>query len=66
MQLAVYLADRKISMSAFARTIGAKNARTVQRYVKHGRLPSRAMMERITTATAGAVQPNDFYSDAAE
>ena len=66
MQLAAYLADREISMSAFARAVGAKNARTIQRYVKHGRLPSRVMMDRITAETEGAVQPNDFYAVAGE
>lgn len=60
MKLAVYLADNGISLSAFARTVGAKNARTIQRYTKHGRVPAGTMMARIMAATDGKVLPNDF------
>lgn len=66
MQLASFLRESGISLNAFARQIGAKNARTVQRYTKHGRIPSSRMMQKIVTATEGKVQPNDFYSAAAE
>lgn len=60
MRLAAYLALNGISLSAFAREVGAKNARTIQRYTKHGRVPAGAMMARIMTATEGQVQPSDF------
>ncbi len=66
MQLQAYLSTNDISLSEFARRVGAKNARTVQRYTKHGRMPSRRMMEAIVRETNGEVQPNDFYADAAE
>lgn len=60
MKLAVYLADNGVSLSAFARQVGAKNARTIQRYTKHGRVPSGTMMARIMAETNGMVRPNDF------
>lgn len=65
MKLHAYLAERRISLSAFARQVGAKNARTIQRYTKHGRVPSGPMMAKIMAETGGAVQPNDFCSAAA-
>lgn len=66
MQLATYLAQEGLSLSAFAVRVGAKNARTVQRYVKQTRIPSGAMMAKIAEATAGAVQPSDFFEAAPE
>ncbi len=65
MLLTTYLEREELSLSAFARRIGTKHARTVERYAKGLAIPNRAMMERIVKATDGAVQPNDFYSDAA-
>lgn len=62
MTLSDYLTRGSISMNEFARRIGAKNARTVQRYIKQGRIPSGTMMARIVAATGGAVQPNDFFA----
>lgn len=64
MRLEAYLASNGISLSAFARQVGAKNARTIQRYTKHGRVPAGAMMARIMTATEGQVQPSDFVAPA--
>lgn len=60
MQLATYLAAENISLSEFARRIGAKNARTVQRYTKHGQIPGGKMMAKIMRETGGKVQPADF------
>lgn len=62
MILANYLADADMSLSEFARRIGAKNARTVQRYTKHGRVPSGTMMAAIVRETKGKVQPSDFLA----
>lgn len=62
MKLADYLREADITISEFARRIDAKNARTVQRYTKHGRVPSGAMMAKIMAATEGRVQPTDFFS----
>lgn len=61
MTLTDYLTETETSLSAFARLIGAKNARTVQRYTKHGRIPSGEMMAKIAAVTGGRVQPNDFF-----
>jgi hypothetical protein len=61
MTLNDYLIATGTSLSAFARAIGAKNARTVQRYTKHGRIPSGQMMARISAATEGQVQAGDFF-----
>jgi hypothetical protein len=61
MKLATYLASAQISLSEFSRQIGAKNARTVQRYTKHDRVPSGTMMMKIVSATGGVVQPSDFF-----
>jgi transcriptional regulator with XRE-family HTH domain len=61
MQLADYLAAQGLSLNEFARRVGAKNARTIQRYTKHGRTPSGRMMAEIARVTNGAVQPNDFF-----
>jgi hypothetical protein len=62
MKLSDYLALERISLGEFARRIDVRNARTVQRYIKGQRLPSRAIMERITRETAGKVSPNDFFA----
>ena len=60
MTLTDYLATNEISLGEFARRIGARNARTVQRYTRHGRVPSGSMMAAIVEATKGDVQPADF------
>ncbi|MDB5733182.1 MAG: hypothetical protein JWQ03_3077 [Variovorax sp.] len=60
MQLATYLSQRSISLGEFARQIGARNARTVQRYTKHGRIPSGQMLAQIHRATNGLVTVEDF------
>jgi hypothetical protein len=63
MKLATYLAYHKISFSEFARRVGTKHPRTVERYAKGQRIPSGRMMAAIVASTAGAVQPADFVSD---
>lgn len=64
MTLEAYLRDESLSLGEFARRIGARNARTVQRYVKGLRIPSVAMMGAIQRETDGKVQPNDFFAQA--
>ncbi len=61
MQLRLYLALNRLSYADFARRIGSKHARTVQRYSKGYQRPNAVMMGRIVEATAGAVTPNDFF-----
>jgi len=64
MLLTEYLKREELSFSEFARRIGTKHARTVERYAKRQAIPNRVMMHRITEQTSGAVTPNDFYPDA--
>lgn len=66
MTLGQYLTDNEISFSEFARRIGTKHARTVERYVKNKRVPSGRMMAAIIKATDGAVQVSDFFEPAAQ
>lgn len=65
MKLAAYLEANGLTHGAFARLIGACNARTIQRYTVHNRVPSGPMIARIVAATDGAVQPTDFIDDPA-
>lgn len=62
MKLATYLEHHGISFSEFARRMGTKHPRTVERYAKGQRIPSGRMMAAIVAASAGAVQPADFLS----
>jgi hypothetical protein len=62
MRLEAYLKREKLTLSAFARQIGTKHARTVERHAKGYSIPSREMMARITTATGGEVTANDFFA----
>ena len=57
-----YLKAESLSYGEFARRIGAKNARTVQRYVEGARIPRPDKMERIGRETGGRVGPADFYA----
>lgn len=61
MKLSDYLSSENVSMSEFARRIEVRNARTVQRYVRGERVPTRSVMERISRETDGRVCPNDFF-----
>lgn len=60
MKLATYLRDRKLSQREFADATGIA-PETVNRLVNGRLMPGRKMMERIATATGGAVQPNDWF-----
>lgn len=61
MKLRDYLSSRKIRLEDFAVAIGASHAAVVSRYANGRRMPDRDAMAAIVKATAGAVQPNDFY-----
>jgi transcriptional regulator with XRE-family HTH domain len=63
MDLRQYLDDRAIPITAFAGTIGV-SVQAIHRYLNGERIPKREVMDRITRATAGKVQPNDFFSSA--
>lgn len=55
MQLRDYLTANNLSYGAFAKLIGAKNGRTVHRYVTGDRRPRRDMIKAILRATDGQV-----------
>jgi transcriptional regulator with XRE-family HTH domain len=65
MTLEHFLTTEGLSLGEFARRIGARNARTVQRYVKGLRTPSYGMMRAIQRETDGKVTPNDFFPEEA-
>ncbi len=59
MKLKEYLKKNKLTIAAFADSIGLAPF-SVERYVK-GRLPQPDAMVSIFRETKGAVAPNDFY-----
>lgn len=61
MNLRLFLDETKITPAAFARSIYV-SAQTVHRYLDGIRIPRPEILERITKATNGAVQPNDFFA----
>jgi transcriptional regulator with XRE-family HTH domain len=63
MHLTQYLADRKMSVSAFAEAVGV-TPQAVHRYLNDERLPQREVMLRIIEVTGGEVRPNDFFGPA--
>lgn len=62
MKLRSYLDHNGLSYGEFARSIGACNARTVQRYVTGERSPDRKRMSAIMRETKGKVGPADFFT----
>jgi hypothetical protein len=60
MELKTYLGITGMSVSAFARHADIIIS-TVHRAVNRSVLPSPPTMKKITDATDGAVQPQDFY-----
>jgi hypothetical protein len=66
MQLQKWLADERITYTDFAKRIGSKHARTVERYAKGTRFPRPKMMAAIRRETGGKVTADDFQSIAAE
>lgn len=63
MKLSDYLTERGISVSDFATTIGVSHA-SVSRYVGGTRRPEWGILGKISTATNGAVNANDFVEAA--
>lgn len=61
MLLALYLTSHSLSFAEFARRIGSRHARTVERYAKQQQRPNGAMMAAIVRETQGQVTPNDFF-----
>lgn len=57
--LARYLSRHGLSLRAFAQE-AETTATTLSRIINYKQSPSMAMMGKISDATNGAVQPNDF------
>ena len=62
MQLAQYLADKKITTTAFGKLIGKSHA-SVSRYARKKRMPRPNTIRRIHKATDGEVSFEDWYAD---
>jgi transcriptional regulator with XRE-family HTH domain len=59
MKLLDYLKSENLTLTAFAKRIGAGYT-TVQQWATGTKLPRKPMMQKIFEATGGAVTPNDF------
>jgi hypothetical protein len=60
MKLRAYLDEKDESPSVFAAGLSI-STQALYRYMSGERVPRRDVMARITAATNGAVQPNDFF-----
>lgn len=60
MTLKDWLIEQNVEPSAFAERIG-RTAEAVRRYVNGARIPDRATMPLIVSATQGRVTANDFF-----
>ena len=60
MKLRPWRISRNLSLVELAAKIGV-TFNSVARYERGERVPRPAIMERIVRATAGRVQPSDFY-----
>jgi hypothetical protein len=67
MTLGEYLTSKRVAPAEFAKQIGVTREAALM-WLSAARIPRPKMMERIKTATGGAVTPNDFHhpSEAAE
>lgn len=60
MKLSDFLVAEKITYTDFAKRIGSKHARTVERYAKGDRYPRPKQMAAIRRETGGKVTADDF------
>ena len=65
MLLKQFLAERDLTYTAFAATIGV-GTKTAWRYANGERIPRASIMARIAAATDGAVTAQDFYDQATD
>jgi transcriptional regulator with XRE-family HTH domain len=61
MNLRTYLDEHRIGIPQFAPRIGV-SVQALHRYLLGERIPRPEVLEQISLATNGAVQPNDFYA----
>ena len=61
MKLDTYLRQHDLSAAEFGRRVRVSRSAVI-RWISGARLPDRDSMHRIVAATAGAVQPNDFFA----
>lgn len=61
MRILDYLKQQKMTQADFARIID-ELPQAVERYVNNKRIPRPDIIQKIFTATKGAVTPNDFYT----
>lgn len=60
MKLSTYLDESKITKAVFAASIEV-SVQALHRYIDGKRIPRPEVMARISAATSGRVQPNDFF-----
>jgi transcriptional regulator with XRE-family HTH domain len=60
MLLQNYRTKHKLTLSDMAETLGLSNGRTIQRYESGERFPMHHIIEKIKSATNGAVTYDDF------
>lgn len=61
MHLAEYLHRAELTYTAFAKMIGEKHPRTVERWAKRQVLPKPHNIQRIADATENRVTATDWY-----
>jgi hypothetical protein len=66
MKLSTFLEETKLSYTEFAKRIGTKHPRTVERYAKGQRFPRGDALAAIRRETEGKVTADDFVAEAAE
>lgn len=63
MRLKDWMTSQNIGVPALAELVGATR-QAVDGWARGRHIPRPDMMRRLVQATGGAVQPQDFYSDA--
>lgn len=61
MNLERYIDMNGLNYSQFANILGMVDPRSVARYARKERIPSKHVMSAIYVVTEGIVTPNDFY-----
>jgi transcriptional regulator with XRE-family HTH domain len=64
MQLKTYLSENSVSLSEFARLVGASEG-GIRKWLTGERVPRPEAVRKIQEVTGGAVTANDFFESAA-